>query len=194
MVPPLLFGRSPDMLWTNWCWRQGRCWTNVRVEESPLMFSLLLRWRAVCRSLCRLHGNGLCHFPYFGDEDRHANRSVQLQMVKWWVSCSASQWLVDSGLARVAFPQDFQRAPNMSLACKVPGDCIGFWKSGHADLHQMIPHIVSLIFLHIFPPQTPLSSTCTSFPTARRGTTTSCTTSSERSRQRWARVRWPNPV
>lgn len=48
----------------------------------------------------------------------------------------------DSGLARVAFPQDFQRAPNMSLACKVPGDCICFWKSGQADLHQMIPHIV----------------------------------------------------
>lgn len=60
----------------------------------------------------------------------------------WW----------DSGLARVAFPQDFQRVPNMSLACKVPGDCICFWKSGHADLHQMIPHIVfSYISPHLLP-------------------------------------------
>lgn len=51
-----------------------------------------------------------------------------------------------------------------------------------------------LYFSTSSPLQTLRSSTCTSFPTARRETTTSCISSSGRSRQRWARVRWPSPV
>lgn len=142
-MQPLLFLKESWHV-TSKCWCQGWCWTNVRVEESPLRLSLLLRWRAVCRSLCRLHGNGLCHFPYFGDKDRHANRSVQLQMVKWWVSCSASQWLVGLWITSCILPTRLSKSSKhvAGMYCKVPGDCIYFWKSGHADLHQMIPHIV----------------------------------------------------
>lgn len=62
-----------------------------------------------------------------------------------------SDWW-DSGIARVTFPQDFQRAPNMLLPQKLSGHCICFRKSGNADLQQTIPQIVfgPLIFLHIF--------------------------------------------
>lgn len=43
-------------------------------------------------------------------------------------------------------------------------------------------------------PQTPLSSTCTSSPTAQSGTTTSCISFSGRSRLRWARAPSPRAV
>lgn len=159
-----------------WCWCRAWCWTNGTIKEST-RFSLLFRWWAVCRCLCRLHGNRLCHFPDFGDQDRHADGSVQLQMVKWWVSVHPLHDCCYSG-----------RASHMLLACEDAGVYICFWKPGDADLHQTI------IWIFLFSLQTLRSSTCTSFLTAQRETMTSCISSSGRSRQRWVKAPWASPV
>lgn len=47
-----------------------------------LLCSVTDRWRAVCRSLHWFHGNRFGHLPDAGETDSHADRSVQLQMVK----------------------------------------------------------------------------------------------------------------
>lgn len=151
-------------------------------------FSLFLRWWTVCWRLCRLHGNRLCHFPYFGDKNCHANRSVQLQVVKWWVSCLTSEWLLGLWNSSCSLPtrllKSSKHAVGMLRSCRLH-TFLKIWECWSSPDNKYL----NFVFLQTLP-----SSTSTSFLTAQREMMTSCISSSGRSLQRWARAPWPSPV